>query len=66
MCLTAIVMCFSLLFSCKKCSHCTIRDSSGNQIKDYGEKCGTSSDVKEYERSAKADAVQYGGTCSCN
>lgn len=58
---------FSGLFftSCKKCSHCTVTNSSGTVIKDYGEKCGTSSDVKNYENSSKNDAVQYGGTFNC-
>lgn len=60
------VMIFISLISCKNCSHCIIKDSSGNIIKDYGEKCGTSTDMNDYENSAKKDAVQYGGTCTCN
>lgn len=52
--------------SCKKSSHCIIKDSSGNIIKDYGAKVGTSTDVKNYENSCKSDALQYGGTLSCN
>lgn len=55
-----------LLFgSCNKCSHCVVNDSKGNVIKDYGEKCGTSKDVNEYESSAKEDAGQYSGTFDC-
>lgn len=54
------------LSSCKKCSHCVVKDSSGNIIKDYGEKCGTSQDKKDYESSAKKDAEQYNGTCNCS
>lgn len=51
--------------SCNKCSHCVVNDSKGNVIKDYGEKCGASKDVQDYESSAKADAKQYGGICNC-
>lgn len=51
--------------SCKKCSHCVVNDANGNIIKDYGEKCGTSKDVSDYESSAKSDAKQYSGTCDC-
>lgn len=53
--------------TCKKstCSHCIIRASNGANIKDYGEKCGTSTDVNNYEKSARADAVQYNGTITC-
>ena len=55
------------LTSCSKdkCSHCMIKDSQGAVIKDYGEKCGVSKDVSDYEESAKKDAVQYGGTFGC-
>ena len=51
--------------SCKKCSHCKVTNTSGTTIKDYGEKCGTSTDVNDYENSSKKDAVQYGGTFNC-
>jgi hypothetical protein len=48
------------------CSHCMVRGENDNIIKDYDEKCGTSADVDEYERSAEEDAAQYGGTFSCD
>lgn len=64
----ATLICFTVAMtfsSCKKCSHCKVKDANGNTIKDYGEKCGTSKDVSDYENSSKRDAVQYGGTWSC-
>ncbi len=61
----AIIM-FVFCLSCKKSSHCIIKDSSGNVIKDYGTKNGTSTDVKNYENSCKADAAQYNGSIMCN
>jgi len=58
---------FIIFFSsCKKSSHCIIKDSSGNIIKDYGNKTGTSTDVKNYENACKSDAPQYNGTMRCN
>ena len=64
--ITSMFLFVTLTFSsCKKCSHCTIKDSNGSTIKDYGEKCGTSTDVNDYENSSKKDAVQYGGTFTC-
>ena len=63
-----ILLPVSLIFStCKKsvCSHCVIKDSNGAIIKDYGQKCGTTTDVDNYQRSAREDAVQYNGTITC-
>ncbi len=51
--------------ACNKCSHCKVTNTNGTTIKDYGEKCGTSTDVNEYENSSKKDAVQYGGNFNC-
>jgi hypothetical protein len=48
------------------CSHCMVKDDNDNVIKDYDEKCGTSEDVDEYERSAEEDAAQYLGSFSCD
>ena len=48
------------------CSHCMVKDDNDNVIKDYDEKCGTSEDVDEYERSAEEDAAQYSGSFSCD
>ncbi len=57
------------LVSCKKdtnaCSTCIVKDDNGNITKNYGEKCGTSTDVDNYEASSKADANQLPGTCTC-
>lgn len=64
--ITMMFFSVTLVFSsCKKCSHCHVTDVSGKTIKDYGEKCGTSTDVNDYENSAKKDATQYNGTFSC-
>ena len=56
--------------SCKKdsnyCSTCVVTDNSGNVTKNYGEKCGTSTDVDNYEASCKSDASQLPGTFSCS
>lgn len=61
---TAVIVLFCS--SCKKSSHCIVKDSSGQIIKDYGAKSGTSADVRDYESSCKADATQYNGTITCN
>lgn len=64
--LTILSFTVAMMFSsCKKCSQCKVTDSNGNTIKDYGEKCGTSTDVNEYENSSKKDAAQYNGTFNC-
>ncbi|MCF8258097.1 MAG: hypothetical protein K9J06_11100 [Flavobacteriales bacterium] len=56
-----------ILPSCgDSCSHCMVKDGNDNVIKDYDEKCGTSDDVDEYERSAAEDAAQYSGGFSCD
>jgi hypothetical protein len=64
-----IVICLLTAFGCNKdsnCSHCTVKNSSGAIVKDYDEKCSTPEDVREYERSAAADAGQYGGNFECD
>jgi hypothetical protein len=56
------------LNSCSKddyCSTCVVRASDGTVIKNYGEKCGTATDVDNYEASSRNDAAQLSGTCSC-
>ena len=59
-----------VISSCKKdtnyCSTCVVKSSDGTVIKNYGEKCGTATDVDNYEASSKNDASQLAGTCSCN
>lgn len=62
---STVIILFSCT-SCKKSSHCIVKDNSGNVIKDYGAKTGTSTDVKNYENSCKSDAQQYNGTITCN
>ena len=62
----AIITILLFTTSCKKTSHCMVKDNSGNIIKDYGVKTGTSTDIRNYENSCKADAVQYGGSFGCN
>ena len=52
--------------SCSKCSHCVVKDTNGKVLKDYTEKCGTNEDISNYEKSAKEDAQQYGGTLTFN
>ena len=59
------VVLISSTFKKSVCSHCVIKDSNGAIIKDYGQKCGTTTDVDNYERSAREDAVQYNGTITC-
>jgi hypothetical protein len=51
--------------SCKKCSHCVIKDASGNLLKDYDQKCGLTKDLDDYKNSAERDAPQYGGVLTC-
>ncbi|HLG34786.1 MAG TPA: hypothetical protein VI757_07905 [Bacteroidia bacterium] len=56
------------IISCSKddyCSTCVVKSSNGSVIKNYGEKCGTATDVDNYEASSKNDAAQLSGTCSC-
>lgn len=67
---TTILLCAIIILSlgscCNKSSHCVVTDSSGNTVKDYGTKKGTTADVKNYENSCKSDATQYNGTMTCN
>jgi hypothetical protein len=51
--------------SCKKCSHCVVKASNGDILKDYLETCGHSKELKDYDATLKNDASQYNGTVTC-
>lgn len=59
----------SAILSCKKensCSTCVVKNDQNQVTKNYGEKCGTATDVDNYESSARNDAAQLSGTFSCD
>jgi hypothetical protein len=64
-----IVFCLVIFSSCGEdestCLTCVIKDTSGNLVKEYDQKCGTATDVENYEASARADAAQITGIFSC-
>ena len=47
------------------CSTCVVKDTAGDVVKNYDQKCGTTTDVENYEDSARADATQLTGTITC-
>lgn len=64
-----ILFCLVVFTSCGKdettCLTCVIKDTSGNITKEYGQKCGTTTDVDNYEASSREDASQITGTFTC-
>jgi len=66
--LLPIVFGFTLLMAaCSKtstCSTCVVKDGA-TVIKNYDQKCGTTTDVDNYEASSKEDAAQLKGTITC-
>jgi len=62
-----IIITFGLSFaSCKKCTNCVLKDSSGNTVTTYDEKCDTKTkDIAAYEKACEDQAALIGGTCVC-
>jgi hypothetical protein len=64
-----ILFCLFVFTSCAEddntCLTCLIKDASGNVIKEYDQKCGTTTDVNNYEASAREDVSQITGIFSC-
>jgi hypothetical protein len=64
-----LLLCTVVLSSCggddPLCSTCVVKDTAGDVVKNYDQKCGTSTDVENYEASAREDASQLTGTITC-
>lgn len=57
--------CFTLLYSCKKCTTCNSYDSAGNVIMSEVKTCGNAADIEKAKDRARDSGALLGGTFDC-